>query len=197
MTLKVRNIAAICFALVLLWACSQQFRVVNGPVAYQSKERYATYTLIDGSVDSLHRATMRELNKHLEMKLSEFGLKEDAAHPDLLFITRWETHPEIVHSVKKDESVTPTYSITNPVYSPFHNTSDRLARPSSTSACNVQQESFFRLQAIDASQQEIVWSLKIYPKKSDINYASAARKVMQRLDYSFLNVSRRNSINKK
>lgn len=189
-TLKLRNMTIICFATVGLWACSRQFRITNGPVTYQSRERYQTYSLIPGSTDSLHRASMNEMNKQLNIKLSDLGLNEDSLHPELLFITRWETHAQIVHTVKKDEAIIPTSSIKNSVYSPFVNTSDRLDRPlASMNGCEYQLESFFRFQAIDAKRQEVVWSVKIYPRKSNVNYVREAREVIQRLDYSYLNVS--------
>jgi hypothetical protein len=144
-------------------------------------------------VEEPHSSIINLLTTGLEDNLRAIGLKKDSLDPELLFIIQWETHLISRHSSASNKEVMQTQSITNPVYSPFDNTADGLKNNSPVAMIRYYEESFYRVQAIDAIKNELVWSVKIHPRKFKGLRTQSIPLVVQDLTRSFERVQFNNS----
>lgn len=144
--------------MIFLSACSKQYHITESSAKSHVIPDHTRYFIMEPSTGTNDDKTLLAITSRLEKNFTEMGMKKDSLDPELFVLVRGETHPVSQHSVRQ------TYSITNPVYSPFENTSDRLkSTPAPESIGSYETEFFFRVQAIDAVKNELVWSVKIYP----------------------------------
>ena len=179
----------------LMSACMADYHLVTYPVAYQSGTPYTTFTQIVAEADDPPNLILDSISTVLERGFQTLGLKKDSLSPELIFIMRWETHFIGRHSsATNNKEVMHTYSSTNSVYSPIENTSDKLKNSSSDNKARYYDEnSFYRIQAIDAIKNELVWSVKIYSRKANGLRAESIPLLARDLTRSFAQVQVNNS----
>ena len=150
-------------------ACASRYHIENVQSRPGRHAPYATYMVVSSATESAKQKVVQSIISGFAIKLETIAFTVDSINPQLLFLIRWEEHLVGRVSSNTNNEVMPTYSITNPVYSPFENTSDRLT--SNASAPQriryYDKESFIRIQAIDAIRNELIWSIKIYPHKKN------------------------------
>ncbi len=151
---------------------------------------YVSFQFLDFDAKNYDKKTLQSIYAGFTRKLEILGLRYDSLNPQLLFLIRWEEHLIGRTSSDNNKEVLSTYHITNPVYSPFENTSDRL-KGNSSSLHRIRyydKELFIRIQAIDATRNELVWSVKIYPHKTKGLHAESIPQIIQGLAESFSQV---------
>lgn len=195
---NIKELLLIFFCIAFLMsACITQYRLVTNPVPYQPETPYTSFTVMPMKIEEPHNSIVNLLSTGLEDNFHAIGLKKDSLDPELLLIIRWEKHLIGLHSSASDTEVSQTYRNTNPVYSPFENTSDKLKnRSSDNNVRYYDEESFYRIQAIDAIKNELVWSIKIYPSKPKGLRAESVPLVVRDLTRSFARVQFNNSKSK-
>lgn len=148
---------------------------------------YVSFQFLEPDAKSYDSKTLQSIYTGFTRKLEILGLKSDSLNPQLLFLIRWEEHLVGRTSSNSIKEVRSTYHITNPVYSPFENTSDRL-KGNTSSPRRIRyydKELFIRVQAIDATRNELIWSVKIYPHKKNGLPPESIPKVVRDLADSF------------
>lgn len=147
---------------------------------------YVSFQFLEPDAKSYDSKTLQSIYTGFTRKLEILGLKSDSLNPQLLFLIRWEEHLVGRTSSNSNKEVRSTYYITNPIYSPFENTSDKLKGNSSPHKIRYyDKELFIRMQAIDATRNELIWSVKIYPHKKDGLPPESIPKVVRELADSF------------
>ena len=150
---------------------------------------YVSFLFLDFDTKNYDNKTLQSIYTGFTHKLEILGLKSDSLNPQLLFLIRWEEHLSGRASSDNNKEVMSTYHITNPVYSPFENTSDKLKGNSSPYKIRYyDKELFIRMQAIDATRNELIWSVKIYPHRKNGLPPESIPKVVQDLADSFSKV---------
>lgn len=175
----------------LLTSCASSYLIDTYQVAPKQKYPYSSFSIMI-TPDSVkqHFSLLQSIGSGLSSNLKTMGLKNDSLQPELIFLLRWEEHLVGRFSSRTSNETSSTYSVTNPFYSPFENTSDRL-KGSSSSPHKIRyydKELFIRMQAIDATRNELIWSVKIYPHKKNGLPPESIPKVVQDLTDSFLKV---------
>ena len=184
----------ISFCIIFLMSsCVPQYHIVTNPVAYQPETPYVSFTIMTAKVEAPHNSIINLLTTGLEDNLKAIGLRKDSFDSELLFIIRWETHLISRHSSPSNKEVKQTHSITNPVYSSYDNTSDGLKNNSPKDKIRYCEDSFYRVQAIDATKNELVWSVKIHPRKFRGLRQQSIPQVVRDLTRSFEQVQFNNS----
>ena len=158
---------------VLMW------RVYDSPP-------HSSFWFLITIADEPHMEILQSIDSGLESNLQVMGLKR--IHSNLNFYSSSGGRHTLsvgIH-LPSNKEVMQTYSITDPVYSPFENTSDRLKRvlPEVRFAI-MMKSSFYRIQAIDAIKNELVWSVKIYPLKTKGLRTESIPQVIKDLTRSF------------
>lgn len=182
--------------IIFLSGCSHQYHIVN--FSTPAKARYNTYFIMEADTGPELDKTLNLIIDGLENCFENIGLRKDSLNPELLLLARRESHQVGRFSSASTKAVMQTYSITNPVYSPFENTSDQLQ--SNSCEGNIRyydKELFYRIQAVDAVKNELVWSVKIYPHKPNGIALESMEGLIQSLMRSFTEGQLNNSKTKK
>lgn len=149
----------------LLTSCAPQYHIITNPVAYQPETFYVSFTIMTSTVGEPHESIIKLLTTGLEDNLQSIGLKKELLDPELIFIIRWETHLVGRPSSTSNKEAMQMHSIINPAYSSLDDTADSLKNNFQLGKIRYDEESFYRIQAIDAIRNELVWSVKIHPRK--------------------------------
>lgn len=181
----------------ILVRCVSYYHLDSSQTLNSHNNPYVSFQFLDFDAKNYDNKTLQSIYTGFTRKLEILGLKSDSLNPQLLFLIRWEEHLSGRASSDNNNEVMSTYHITNPVYSPFENTSDRL-KDSSSSPHKIRhsdKELFIRIQAIDATRNELIWSVKIYPHKKNGLPPESITKVVQDLADSFSKVQFNHSKN--
>jgi hypothetical protein len=172
----------------LLMSCASSYQIDTYQIAPKQNYPYSSFSMmIVPDSGKQHLGLLKSIGNGFANNLKTFGLKNDSLQPELIFILRWEEHLVGRFSSRTSNETSSTYSITNPIYSPFENTSDRL-KGSSSAPHRIRyydKELFIRVQAIDATRNELIWSVKIYPHKKNGLPPESIPKVVRELADSF------------
>ncbi len=178
----------LALACSLLISCASNYQIDTYQVAPKQNYPYSSFSMmITPDSGKQHFSLLQSIGSGFSSNLKTMGLKNDSLQPELIFILRWEEHLVGRFSSRSSNETSSTYSITNPFYSPFENTSDRL-KDNSSSPHRIRyydKEFFIRTQAIDATRNELIWSVKIYPHKKDGLSPESIPKVVRELADSF------------
>lgn len=188
-----RKAKLILFPLMLLFASSLLVRCVSyyhldiSQNLNSHNNPYVSFQFLEPDAKSYDSKTLQSIYTGFTRKLEISGLKSDSLNPQLLFLIRWEEHLIGRTSSDSNKEVRSTYHITNPFYSPFENTSDGLKGNSSPphKIRYYDKELFIRMQAIDATRNELIWSVKIYPNEKKGLAAESIPRVVHDLIRSF------------
>lgn len=191
-----RKAKRILFQLMLILGSSMLVRCVSyyhldiSQALNSYNNPYESFQFLEPDAKSYDSITLQSIYTGFTHKLEILGLKSDSLNPQLLFLIRWEEHLVGRTSSNSNKEVRSTYYITNPVYSPFENTSDKLKSNASSpqNTCYYDKELFIRMQAIDATRNELIWSVTIYPHKTNGLSPESIPRVVQDLMDSFSNV---------
>jgi hypothetical protein len=189
---EVRRLIVSCFFLLcsgILTGCISNYRIDNSRALYKTTEAsFNSFWFLIPKTDDSHLKILRSIDSGLERNLQAMGIKKDSLRPDLLFMLQWETHLIGRHSPSTNE-VMQAHSITSPLYP-----SDQLESNSFRGkGFYYDEESFYRVLAIDAINKELVWSAKIYPHKTSGLKIRSMPQVIQDLTWSFAQVRFNNS----
>lgn len=177
----------VTLACYLLISCASSYQIDTYQIAPKQNYPYSSFSMmITPDPGKQHFSLLQAIGSGFSSNLKTMGLKNDSLQPELIFILRWEEHLVGRFSSRTSNETSSTYSITNPFYSPFENTSDKLKGNSSPYKIRYyDKELFIRMQAIDATRNELIWSVKIYPHKKDGLPPESIPKVVQDLADSF------------
>lgn len=179
---------ALALASGLLLSCASNYQIDTYQVSPKQKYPYSSFSMvIIPDSGKQHLSLLHSIGKGFSSQLTTMGLKNDSLQPELIFILRWEEHLVGRFSSRTGNETRSAYSITNPFYSPFENTSDRL-KGNSSSPQRIRyydKELFIRMQAIDATRNELIWSVKIYPNKKKGLTSESIPRVVRDLVRSF------------
>ncbi len=172
----------------LLLSCASRYQIDTYQVSPKQKYPYASFSvMIIPDSGKQHLNLLQSIGSGFSSNLKTMGLKNDSLQPELIFILRWEEHLVGRFSSHTGNETSSAYSITNPFYSPFENTSDRL-KMNSSSPHRIRyydKELFIRMQAIDAIRNELIWSVKIYPNQKKGLASERIPRVVRDLTHSF------------
>ena len=172
----------------LLISCASSYQIDTYQVAPKQNYPYSSFSMmITPDSGKQHFSLLQSIGSGFSSNLKTMGLKNDSLQPELIFILRWEEHLVGKFSSRTSNETSSTYSITNPFYSPFENTSDRLKDNSSTPRRirYYDKELFIRIQAIDATRNELIWSVKIYPNQKKGLASKSIPRIVRDLTRSF------------
>jgi hypothetical protein len=172
----------------LLISCASSYQIDTYQVSPKQKHPYSSFSMmIVPDSGKQHVSLLQSIGSGFSSHLKTIGLKNDSLQAELIFIVRWEEHLMGRFSSRPSNEISSTYSITNPFYSPFENTSDGLKGNSSPPhrIRYYDKELFIRMQAIDATRNELIWSVKIYPNEKKGLAAESIPRVVHDLTRSF------------
>lgn len=174
----------------LLVRCVSYYHLDSSQTLNSHNNPYVSFQFTNFDAKNYDSKTLQSIYTGFTRKLEILGLKPDSLNPQLLFLIRWEEHLIGRTSSDNNKEVMSTYHITNPVYSPFENTSDRLkgSSPSPHKIRYYDKELFIRIQSIDATRNELIWSVKIYPHRKNRLPPESIPKVVRDLADSFSKV---------
>lgn len=182
--LRTALLFSISSVMIFLSGCSRQYQITDSITTGHTGPGYASYLVMEPSTGTADDKTLLAITCRLEKAFTEIGLKSDSLKPQLLVLVRGETHQLARHSAGSKRGVPKTYSITNPVYSAFENTSDQLKGNPSSDGSRNETEFFFRVHAIDAVKNELIWSVKVYPRSRDGITGKGMTRLMEDLMHS-------------
>lgn len=165
--LLVRGLVWPALVVAIFTSCAPPYHIENYQAFNAQQTSYSTYQFILTDSKDQKQEILQALTEDFFNKLKAMGFIADSINPQLLFLIRWEEHLVGRVSSNTNNEVMPTYSITNPAYSPVENTSDKLTSHASAPQRirYYDKESFIRIQAIDAIRNELIWSVKVYSHK--------------------------------
>jgi hypothetical protein len=178
----------VTLACYLLISCASSYQIDSYQIAPKQDYPYSSFSMmIVPDPGKQHLGLLQSIGNGFSNNLRTLGLKNDSLQPGLIFILRWEEHLVGRVSSRTSNETSATQSITNSFSWPFENTSDRLKGNSSSpqSIRYYDKELFIRMQAIDATRNELIWSVKIYPHKKDGLPPESIPKVVRELADSF------------
>lgn len=182
------NFFGLALASSLLISCASSYQIDTYQITPKQKYPYSSFSMmIIPDSGKQHLSLLQSIGSGFSSHLKTMGLKNDSLQPELIFILRWEEHLVGRFSSRTGNETRSAYSITNPFYSPFENTSDRL-KENSSSPQRIRyydKELFIRMQAIDATRNELIWSVKIYPNEKKGLAAESIPRVVHDLTRSF------------
>lgn len=152
----------------LLISCASSYKIDTYQVSPKQNYPYSSFTVMTiPDSGKQHISLLQSIGSGFSGNLKTMGMKNDSLQPELIFIIRWEEHLVGRFSSRTSNETSSTYGITNPFYSPFENTSDRLKGNSSPPhrVRYYDKELFIRVQAIDATRNELIWSVKVFPNQ--------------------------------
>lgn len=182
------NFFGLALASSLLISCASSYQIDTYQIAPKQKYPYSSFSMmITPDSGKQHLSILQSIGSGFSSHLKTIGLKNDSLKPELIFILRWEEHLVGRFSSHTGNEASSTYRVTNPFYSPFENTSDGL-KGNSSSSLKIRyydKELFIRIQAIDATRNELIWSVKIYPNKKKGLASESIPRVVRDLIRSF------------
>ncbi|MBX2900673.1 MAG: hypothetical protein KF775_13550 [Cyclobacteriaceae bacterium] len=168
-------------------SCSAPYHIDVSKAWDERTDPYNSFWVSIKGDEKTQLETSKAIGSSLERNLLMMGLKKDSLSPQLIFIVQWEARHIAKQSTASNNEVMQSYSITNPVYSPFENTSNQLK--STTASRHIiryyDSELFYRIRAIDALKNEVVWSANIYPHKSEVLSDESIATILPELLTSF------------
>ncbi len=158
------------FGIGIFSSCPAPYHIDVSKAWDERTDPYNSFWISIKGDEKTQLETATAIGSGLERNLLMLGLKKDSLRPQLIFIVQWEARHIAKQSTASNNDVMQSYSITNPVYSPFENTSNQLK--STTASRHIiryyDSELFYGIRATDALKNEVVWSANIYPHKSEI-----------------------------
>lgn len=171
-------------------SCAAPYHIDVSKAWDERTDLYNSFWISIKSDEKIQLETAKAIGSGLEHNLQMMGLKKDSLRPQLIFIVQWEARYIAKQSTASNNEVMQSYSITNPVYSPFENTSDRLKSNSASKHIirYYDSELFYGVRAMDALKNEVVWSANIYPHKSVVLSDQSIATILPELLKSFAEV---------
>lgn len=160
-------ILVIIVGIELLFGCTPLYHLETYPASPAREGTYSTYKFITTNTENPKLGILQSISTDFSRRLASIGLTSDSLRPQLLFLIRWEEH-----LIRADSSDSKKGS---PLFQ---------KKPGNPSL-HYEKETFIRMQAIDATRNELIWSVKVYPHKKSGLSPESIPKVVQDLMDSF------------
>lgn len=161
----------------LFMACTPNYHIDNYQAYPKRPAPYSSYSFIVSDEENKKLDILQSIKTGLSNNLMAIGLKDDSHNPELIFIMRWEEH--LIGRVSSSNSKEPTKRLSE---------SDSSGRHILSNASYFKKEAFIRIQAIDATRNELIWSVKIYSHQKKGLASESIPKVVRDLTLSFQRV---------